>query len=53
MASTKALLKTMLPSKRSTKPVDMNNKDMTRKETPAESSAREAVHAEATYYALR
>jgi hypothetical protein len=53
MASTKALLRSMLPSKRSTKPLDTSDKGMTRKETPAESSARKAVHAEATYHALR
>jgi hypothetical protein len=31
----------------------MRKKEPTRTETPAESSARKATHAEATYYALR
>ena len=48
MASTKSLLKSILPSKRSTKNVETRSK-----ETPAEKAERKAIHAEATYFALR
>lgn len=48
MASTKSLLKSMLPSKRSTRPIDARSK-----ETPAAKAERKAIKAEATYYALR
>jgi hypothetical protein len=48
MASTKALLKSILPSKRDTKPATSRSKA-----TPAEKSEMKAIRAEATYYALR
>ncbi|KAF2818914.1 hypothetical protein CC86DRAFT_375549 [Ophiobolus disseminans] len=48
MASTKSLLKSMLPSKRTSELIKPRSK-----ESPAAKAERKAIKAEATYYALR